>query len=104
LRIYLARYAASGAFRTLAADTEKVEAALASIAYCMRVRDGAVTVTAYDGEADYSTEVEDIFAKFRQGAVTDYRDKYSELTGANHIEAQIAELVAKLKSSDFRGV
>lgn len=102
LRDYVARYAASGSFQTLADDTERVEAALATVRYCMRIRDGAVTMTTYDGEADYSVEVEDIFAKFRQGAVTDYRDKYSALTGGNHIEAQIAELVAKLYPEIFR--
>lgn len=101
-RDYLARYAASGSFQMLSADTEKVEAALASVRYCVGIRDGAVTVTAYDGEADYSAEVEEVFAKFRQSGATDYRDKYSGLTGANHIEAQIAELVAKLHPGIFR--
>jgi hypothetical protein len=101
LHDYLARYTASAGFQMLAADTKKVRAALASVRYCMRIRNGSVTVSAYDDEADYSAEIEDIFGKFRQGAVTDYRDKYSALTGGNHIEAQIAELVGKLNPEIF---
>ncbi|HEY1258280.1 MAG TPA: DNA mismatch repair protein MutS [Xanthobacteraceae bacterium] len=102
LRDYLERYVASEPFQTLVADTERVETVLGSVRYCVRIRDDVVRVSAYGDEADYSSEVDATFAKFRQGATNDYRNKYSELTGANHIEAQIAELVAKLNPEIFK--
>ena len=39
----------------------------------MHIRGPRVKVTRYDGETDYSTDVEKTFARFKQGAVKDYR-------------------------------
>lgn len=99
---YLGRYVGASGFRALTRDAEAVEAGLTQIHYCTRIRGGAVTVSGYDGEADYSVEIEENFAKFRQGAVKDYAVRFPELTGANHIEAQVGEFVAKLNPEIFR--
>jgi DNA mismatch repair protein MutS len=101
---HLRRYAGSAAFRELYADAERVAAELGAVRYCIRIRGGAVTVTRYEDEADYSAEIEATFAKFRQGAVKDYSTKFSEFAGMNHVEAQIVELVAKLYPDVFRGL
>jgi DNA mismatch repair protein MutS len=98
---YLSNYVGSAAFRSLIGGAEQVRSELEGISYCLRIRDGAVTVSGSDDEADYSAEIEETFARFRQGEVKDYRVKYPELSGGNHIEAQIAEFVAKLNPGIF---
>jgi DNA mismatch repair protein MutS len=67
LRAYLAEYAASERFTRLAAETKTLKQALAAIRYAVRIQGAKVIVGTYDGEADYGTEVEETFAKFRQG-------------------------------------
>jgi DNA mismatch repair protein MutS len=64
---YLSDYTGSQSFRALVADTERVKAALNTVKYCIQIRDNAVTVRNYEDEADYSLEIEQTFAKFRQG-------------------------------------
>ncbi|HZU88082.1 MAG TPA: DNA mismatch repair protein MutS [Stellaceae bacterium] len=100
-RDYLSDYAAAQSFRTLVADTERVKAALNSVKYCIQIRDSSVTVRNYEDEADYSLEIERTFAKFRQGDVKDYRTKFPEFSGMNHVEAQILEFVARLYPEIF---
>ena len=55
----------------------------------------------YDGEPDMSEEIEHAFAKFKQGAVKDYRVRFPEWADMNHVEAQILDLVARLHPETF---
>jgi DNA mismatch repair protein MutS len=102
-RVYLTAYVASAAFRKLVADTATLESDLSAVRYCALLRNGSITVRHYDGESDYSAEVEATFGKFRQGAVKDYRVKFSD-GGMNHIEAQVLERVALLYPDTFRAL
>ena len=65
------------------------------------IRGSGFTVRKYEGETDYSAEVEETFAKFKQGAVNDYKVKFSTNLDMNHIEAKIVEFVAKLHPELF---
>jgi DNA mismatch repair protein MutS len=58
-------------------------------------------VRRYEGETDYSAEVEETFAKFRQGTVKDYRVRLAVGSGMSHVEARILDLVAKLYPEAF---
>jgi DNA mismatch repair protein MutS len=98
---YLADLVASGRFTSLAAETKKLKENLERIGYCLLVRGSSFTVRKYDGESDYSADVEKTFDKFKQGAVKDYRVKFSSSENMNHIEAQILEFVAKLHPEIF---
>jgi DNA mismatch repair protein MutS len=100
-REYLSSYVASEPFAAFAADTERVKCDLGSVRYAVVIRGLAVTVRRYQDEIDYSAEIERTFSKFRQGDVKDYLIRYSEFTGMGHVEAQIAELVAKLHPEIF---
>lgn len=103
-REFLVRYAESGHFKTLCHETENVKAGLSDIRYCVRIKGGSVTVCPYDFEIDYTAAVEETFAKFKQGAVKDYRVKSTALPGVNHVEATILDRVAKLNPAAFKAL
>jgi len=101
-REYLADYTASDRFLSLAADTERLKAALASVRYCLLIKGSRVEVRRYESEADYSEQVERTFSKFKQGQVKDYRVTFPTYPDMNHVEAQILDLVAQLYPDVFR--
>jgi DNA mismatch repair protein MutS len=93
---YLQVYVKSGGFTSLQAETEKLTGDLSAIAYSVIVRTGSFTVRKYGAEADYSSQIEKTFGKFRQSAVKDYRVSFENRPQMNHIEAKILEFVARL--------
>ncbi|MCL5020440.1 MAG: DNA mismatch repair protein MutS [Bacteroidetes bacterium] len=110
LREYLSAYVRSDRFTSLLTETEKVKADLSTVSYSLIIRGGSFTARKYDSEADYSAEVERTFAKFKsrrdpdlagQGAVNDYRIKFSDPLEMNHIEAQVLAFVAQLYPQIF---
>ncbi len=101
LRAYLTRYVESDVFTSLVAETRNMEDKLAAVSYAIQIRGNRVRVTRYDGEADMSEQVERTFAKFKEGAVTDYRVTLKGWAEMNHIEAQILDLVARLYPETF---
>ena len=103
-RAYLSEYVASAAFQKLATDAAALEADLSAIRYCLVIKDGSVRVRPYDGESDYSAEVEATFAKFRRGDVKDYRSKVHGMWSMNHIQAQVVERLARLLPAPFRAL
>lgn len=101
LRGYLETYVDSPDFSTFVADTQKVKDNLASVVYRVHIRGSRVEVSPYGGEPDYTPEVEQTFAKFRQGDVDDYRVHFVDRAGMNHIEARILDLVVRLNPGVF---
>ncbi len=100
-RSFISGYTDSEAFTTLVAETRCVRQALSEIRYCVLIHDGRVEVRRYEGEADYSVEVVDTFARFAQGDVTDHRVRYRSEPGMNHVGEQILERVARLFPDEF---
>ncbi len=100
-RDYLAGYARSPGFAQLAADAADRKNQLAQVMYQVRIKGLRVEVSRYDGEPDYSAEIEETFERFRQGAVKDYLVKFRGWPGMNHVGAHIVELVARLFSEEF---
>jgi DNA mismatch repair protein MutS len=100
-RDYLAAYIASAGFARLAADTADRKSDLAGITYQVRIKGPRVEVSRYDGEPDYSAEIQAAFERFRQGAAKDFRVQYRTWPGMTHVGAQIAELVARLYQDEF---
>lgn len=101
LRGYLADYTQSEQFTTLRSATKQLLADLGSIQYSLLIKGSTIQVRKYEGEVDYSADVEDTFQKFKQGAVKDYRVKFNTWPDMNHVEAQILELVARLHPETF---
>jgi DNA mismatch repair protein MutS len=100
-RDYLNGYAGSSRFTTLLADTIKLKKDLAGVSYCVLIKGMSFTVRRCESEIDYSADVEHTFAKFREGAVEDYKAKFSTSDDMNFIEAKILEFVAKLYPEEF---
>lgn len=98
---YLQAYLASPAFDRLRAETHRRLADLAAIRFALHIKGGRVTVRPYTGEADESAAVEATFAKFRRGPVKDYRARFDDAGGMNHIEAQVLDRVALLIPAPF---
>jgi len=102
LREFLADYAVSDRFTSVVEDIERLKAGLAGVRYCLLIKGNRIQVRKYESEADYSVQVERTFAKFKQGAVKDYRVTFPSYPDMNHVEAQILDLVAQLYPEVFR--
>jgi DNA mismatch repair ATPase MutS len=100
-REYLTDYVRSARFVSLQAETRQVKADLSTVKYCVLIKGTTVKVRKYEEEPDYSAEVEETFAKFKQGAVKDYRVKFPTWNDMNHVEAQILDCVAQLYPQVF---
>ncbi|MEW6138784.1 MAG: DNA mismatch repair protein MutS [Thermodesulfobacteriota bacterium] len=102
-REYIRSYKNSQGFAALLADTKKLKDDLATIRYCVHIKDNAVRVRRYESEIDYSLDVEKTFAKFGQGK-KESPARHPIRAGMNHVEAQVLELVAKLFPDIFRAL
>jgi DNA mismatch repair protein MutS len=101
-REYLVNYKASARFTSLRAETQTLNASLAAIKYGVLIKQGYFTVRRYESETDYSVDVEQTFAKFKQGAVKNYTVKFSDPPDMNHIEEKVLDFVALLYPDEFR--
>ncbi len=103
---YLRGYMDSGGFIQLVSETKSLRADLASIEYNLLIsRDyDKVTVRKYDGEPDYTPDVEETFKKFAREGLKDYTVSFTEWPDMNHIEAEIIELVARLYPETFHSL
>ena len=101
MREYLVDYTGSERFGSLAAAARAALEGLARVRYTVRIRGGRVTVGPYEGEPDYSVEVEDTFARFRQAAVESHLVTIRSSGSMDHVEAKIAQLVARLYPGEF---
>jgi hypothetical protein len=100
-REYVTNYVHSHGFQSLRTEAQRVKSGLSDVKYCVIVQYGKFSVRKYEGETDYSVDVEKTFEKFKQGAVKDYRLDLYKGAGMNHIEAKILEFVALLYPKPF---
>ncbi len=101
LRDYLAGYRSSDRFGVLVHEVRDVLDGLARVRYTTRIKGGRVTVRAYDGEADYTVEVAQTFARFRQGDAEDHLVRVPDSGSMDHVEARIVQLVSRLFPTEF---
>jgi len=98
---YLQRYIQSPAFQSLSADGQQAKRALGEIKYCVIIESGKFKVKQYEGEAEYTREVEKTFEKFKQSEAENYLVSLPERSGMSHIEAKSLEFVARLYPEPF---
>jgi hypothetical protein len=101
-REYLKNHMNSVHFTSLLSETKNLIGDLASIKYGVLTKGLTVRVLSYKAESDYGEEVEQIFDRFKQDAVKDYRTVYHPTQDMNHVEAQILEGVASLYPDFFQ--
>jgi hypothetical protein len=98
---HLAALVAGEAFRTFAAQAREVSDELGALPYTVNIKGLHVQVDVYDGQDDLSADVRETFARFQQGAVTDYRRRLSEYAAPTHVDEQIEDRVATLFPEPF---
>ena len=101
LRNFLGEYLASESFTSLARDTQKLKQTLSEATYALHINGARVTVTSYDGESDYGSEVEETFSRFKQGAVKNHLVKIGDHVDMDHVEVRILDRVAMLHPALF---
>lgn len=98
---YLKNLIQSEAFSFVVKEVQQIMANLSSVRYCIYIRGLRVQVREYKGETDYSAEVDETFAKFKEGNVKDYKSKLERSATMNDVEAQILDGVAQLYPGFF---
>lgn len=98
---YLEDHVRSSGFAGLAAEARAVLDGLARVRYTLRIKGTRVTVSTHEGEPDYGVEVEEVFRRFRQGEAGTHELSVSDPGSMDHVEARIAELVARLHPRAF---
>lgn len=101
---YLDDYVAGESFTSLDADADAVRAGLDEVIYTLRINGSRVSVARYDDQPDFGDEIEDLFERFRQGQVESHRLKVPDRGSMDHVEAQIASLVARLFPREFEAL
>ena len=100
-RAHITSYARSAAFTSLWRELQELQTALSTVRYCLLIKGKHIRVRKYESETDYSADVAQTFAKFRQGAVKSYRVNFPDWPQMNHVEAAVLDLVAKLYPDVF---
>lgn len=99
---YMDGYLASPGFSAMKDDVARIKNDLNSLYYKIVVEGGSFTVQRCDQEIDYSQDVLDTFARFKQADVKDHHSgKFHNWPEMNHVEAKILEFVALLFSEPF---
>jgi DNA mismatch repair protein MutS len=100
-RDYLTSYAQSERFTSLQTETKALKAALSTVKYSVLIKGCGFKVRKYEEETDYSSNVEETFAKFKQGAVKNYAVKFPSSLGMNSVEEKVLDFVALLYPEIF---
>ena len=95
-REYLEHYTESEEFTSLFSLTQQIKLDLSTVKYAMIIKDNTIRVCHYEEEIDYSAEIEQMFEKFKQGAVQDHKANPSDWRKMNHVEAKVLEFVSML--------
>lgn len=103
-REHLTSYVQSAGFVEVLGEARTVREDLNEVHYSLTIKGARVKVSRYDGEVDYSAEVQGTFEKFKWGAVKDYRARLSSSPEMNHVEGRVLDLVAQLYPEEFRAL
>jgi DNA mismatch repair protein MutS len=93
---YLLDYVESPSFRSRTSAARRLLDELDELSYSVHVKDNTVTVSRYEQQADYSAEVAQSFAKFRQRETRNYLIDRPDSIEMNHVEENILSRVARL--------
>jgi DNA mismatch repair protein MutS len=100
-RDYLTHYSQSDPFTSLLRETIALKNDLSTVQYSILVKGGGFKVRKSEAETDYSANVAETFAKFKQGAVKNYAVKFPSSLSMNSVEEKILDFVALLYPEIF---
>ncbi len=98
---FLQSYVESEHFTSLLHETEQLLVTLSEVRYSLVIKGLRIDVRRYEGEPDYSVEIENTFAKFQQGAVKEYQAKFSDAPQNDHIQEAVLQRLARLFPEAF---
>ena len=98
---WLGEATAADDYTRMLTRADDVQRQLDEVRYSIVIDGDRVTVRTYGGEEDYTVLVQQTFAKFRVGAVKDYRLEFKDSIALNHIEEEIVNRVALLFPQPF---
>jgi DNA mismatch repair protein MutS len=94
-------YIASDTFRELAEDTSQLRNELDQIRYSILVHGLRVEISPYEEAPDLTKQIEETFAKFRQGAVEEHRVGYKNYVETDTVEQRVLAVVADVFREQF---
>lgn len=100
-REYLGKYCSGEYFRTLKIEEARIRADLAAVRYSILIKGNSITVRTFEGEVDYTEDVQKTFEKFKQGEAKSHSTDIADYPDMNHVEAKVLEFVAQLHSNVF---
>jgi DNA mismatch repair protein MutS len=102
LRAHLEQLLASGAFRTLAADSDRVHAALGAVRYRLHLVPQGIEVLPDDGDApDLTAALATTFGAFLPDDVPATTAEPRRAAALTHLEAEVLDRVAELEPATF---
>ncbi|OQA82283.1 MAG: Endonuclease MutS2 [Lentisphaerae bacterium ADurb.Bin242] len=101
---YGTSYLNSPAYSEFKNRVAKLRKELSEVNYCMLIQNGRIRVRKYEGQSNLGQEILNVFAKFRQGRVNDYRKEIPEKPYARHIEAAVLNMVAEWYKPTFKSL
>ena len=101
LQNHLTAYVTSSGFTGLVESARSLREELGAVRYTIQVKGATVRVDVFEDQDDLAADVEETFARFRQGAVEDHRVGFHKRKDIDHVEAQILERVANLYPDTF---
>jgi DNA mismatch repair protein MutS len=98
---YLQALVRSTAFAQLASDARAVRGEVGELEYTINIKGAHVQVDAYTGDDELAPKVQETFARFAQREARDYRWRFKELAGLNHVEEQVLDCIARVFPEPF---
>jgi hypothetical protein len=96
-----ARYRSGAGFAELAGEVARVREGLDRVRYRVHVSGNTLTVSLPLEEPDYASDVTEAFRRFRQGEVESQLSTLRDYVQMNHVEAAVADRVARLFPAEF---
>ncbi len=93
---FLKNYLKSDEYISLKSDMQRLKSELSEITYEINIDGTTFKVRKYEGEPDYTLEIEKIFQKFEQDEASTQECQYEKNRGMNHVNAKILEFVSRL--------
>ncbi len=99
---YMAEYSASQQFKDMQDWAKRLRESFDKLRYCLLIKENLVRVMPYEGQENYADRIGELFARFRQGDVLDYRRKLKEEPVSPLLENKILDLLAHYHPAEFK--